>query len=113
MEVTFCVLRYLHPLAAVAEAFQVGVEVVGHIVAFGLHKGNLLFGDDYRFQHLDLLFQVFGEACRIYGVVAVYKLVLHLCTWIVVQYCATHTEFIEVVVGEMFDNLFHIFFLCV
>ena len=55
-----------------------------------------------------MLLEFLGETLWIYGVVAVDKLIFHHGARKTVEYGAAHGEFIEVGVGEVGDNRFHI-----
>ena len=108
MQVTFSILAHLCPLTLIAEAAQIGEKPAWQEVALAAHELNLLFGDDEVFQQGNLFFHQLAESLRIAQTVAVHELILHLCTWKVIYDCTAHTEFIQVSIREMFNNLLHI-----
>ena len=83
---------------------------MGHERTAPFHEVYLLICDDHTLQGLDLAAQFVGKAIGIDRVVAVDKLITHLCTGIIVDDGTAHGELIKVVVGEMVDDLSHCFY---
>ena len=81
-----------------------------HVTAASLHEVDLFIGDDYTLQSFDLTVQLIGKALGIYCVVAVDKLILYLCTRIVINDSTAHGKLVKVVIGEVIDDLFHCLF---
>ena len=108
VEMALSVLLHARPLRAVAEALEVGEEPCGHVAAFAAHERDLLIGDDDVLEHLDLFLHQVGEALGVDGVVAVDEGVFDFGARVVVDDGAAHRELIQVVVGEMVDNLSHV-----
>ena len=103
----FGVLRSGDPFPSEAETAEVIVEPVGEIGAPPLHEGDFLFGDPHVFEHGDLSHKLLCESGRVDAVVAVSEAIFDLCARIVGNHGAAHRELIEVVVGEVADDLMH------
>ena len=105
----FVLLHIFHPTRVVAKSAQIGVEPSGQIVAFATHKLFFFLGEAQVLKILYLAFELIGKSCRIFGAVAVYKLIFHHGAWEAIEYGAAHSELIEVGIGEMGDDWFHSF----
>ena len=105
MQVTLLVLPHLHPLAVVVESAQVAIEPPGNVGTTLAHEVDFLIGDEDILQEFYLMHHLIGETFRIDGVVAIDELILHLSTWEIVNHGTAHRQLIEVVVGEVLNNL--------
>ena len=86
----------------------ISIEPGGDEAAPTLHEVDLLVGDDQLFEQGDLLGEPFGESGRVDGPVAVGEGVPDAGSREVVDDGAAHRELVEVVVGEVGDDRFHV-----
>ena len=108
VQVTLVILPDADPPAVEAIALQVVVEPVGDVGAAALHEVDLFVGDDQLFEQGDLLGEPFGESGRVDGPVTVGEGVPDAGSREVVDDGAAHRELVEVVVGEVGDDRFHV-----
>ena len=112
MEVPGVVLPRPYPTAVEAVAAQIVVEPARNVVAAPAHEIHLVPGDRQTLQRADLLHELLGETCRIYSVVPVGEAVPYAGAREIVYDRAAHRELVEVVIGEMGDNLAHYVVFC-
>ena len=101
------VLRGAHPAAVVAEAFQETEEPRRDVRAAAAHEVDLVGSDCHVLERRNLARELVGKARGITRAVAVGEAVAHLSARVVLDHGAAHRELIEVVVGEVGDNLSH------
>ena len=108
LEMPGAVLSDSDPPAVVSEAFEKAVKPSGYIGASPAHEIDFAVGDYERFEHDDLLAEFFRKAIGIDSIVAVVEPIFYLRAREILYHGAAHSELIEIVVGEMLDNLSHV-----
>lgn len=108
LEMPGTVLSDSYPPAVVSEAFEETVEPCGYIGASTAHEVDFPVGYHERLEHEDLLAEFFRKAIGLDRIVAVVESVFYLCAREILYHGAAHGELIEIVVGEMSDNLSHV-----
>ena len=108
LQMPFGILTHFHPFALKAEAFQIGVEPGGNVVAARAHEGGFLVGEAQVLEIYNLFFYKTCEAFGIDGVVAIDESVFHHGTRKAIYDGAAHRQFVEVGVGEMGYDRFHV-----